>query len=158
NLGIMLGVVDKAGLNALTKSKDVDQVCAPPVLSLIRPTNIEPAAADKDYTWGIQFIKADELHAQGITGQGVIVGHLDTGLDGKHAALKPAIHAFAQFDDLGFEVTPTPEPFDTGEHGSHTAGTIAGRTIDKKAIGVAPEALVASAIVIEGGNTTARII
>jgi subtilisin family serine protease len=158
NLGIMFGVVDRAGLNALVKSKDVKEVVAPPVLSLIRPTAVTAAEAEKDFTWGIKQIQADQLHAQGITGQGVIVGHLDTGIDGTHRALKPAIHTFAQFDDLGFEVKPTPTPFDTDEHGSHTAGTIAGRTIDRKAIGVAPEALLASAIVIEGGNVIARIL
>lgn len=158
NLGIMFGVVDRTGLNALVKSNDVSQVIAPPVLSLIRPTAVTAALAEKDFTWGIKHIKADKLHAQGITGQGVIVGHLDTGIDGTHPALAPAIHSFAQFDDLGFEVTPTPTPFDSEEHGSHTAGTIAGRTVNQKAIGVAPMAMLASAIVIEGGNVIARIL
>lgn len=52
----------------------------------------------------------------------------------------------------------TPSPHDTDEHGTHTAGTIAGRTSAGRAIGVAPEALLANAIVIEGGNATARIL
>src|SRR5207248_467032 len=110
------------------------------------------------YTWGIRRLKADQLHQQGVTGQGVVVGHLDTGADGKHPALKTAFHAFAEFDDFGFEVTPAPAPHDTDEHGTHTAGTIAGRTVTGRAIGVAPEAKLASAIVIEGGNATARVL
>jgi len=109
-------------------------------------------------TWGIKRLKADKLHDQNITGEGVIVGHLDTGADGKHPALKSAFHAFAEFDDMGFEVTPPPAPHDTADHGTHTAGTIAGRPVGGRAIGVAPGALLASAIVIEGGNTTARIL
>ena len=36
-----------------------------------------------------------------MTGKGVLVGHLDTGVDGKHPALKKAIAAFAEFDFLG---------------------------------------------------------
>ena len=70
--------------------------------------------------------------------------------------LDPAIGFYR--DDLGFEVQPTPAPHDTDEHGTHTAGTIAGRTVANSAIGVAPEALLVSAIVIEGGNVTARIL
>lgn len=158
NLGVMLGVVDRAGLAALTKSKEVSQVCAPPVLSLIRPTSVAAAQPGQEPTWGVRQIKADKLHAQGVTGRGVIVGHLDTGIDGTHPALADAFHAFAQFDDLGFEVTPPPAPFDTDEHGTHTAGTIAGRTVGGRAIGVAPEAKLAGAIVIEGGNVIARIL
>jgi len=158
NLRIMLGTVDRAGLDALVKSKDVADVIAPPVMSLIRPTSVTAAEAAVDFTWGIKQLKADKLHALGITGRGVIVGHLDTGLDGTHPALKNAIHAFAEFDDLGFEVVPTPAAFDSDEHGTHTAGTIAGRTIGGCAIGVAPEAKLASAIVIEGGSVIARIL
>jgi subtilisin family serine protease len=163
NLGMMLGTVDQKGFNALAADARVKTVVAPPVLSLIRPERVAPvklaaAAKAQPYTWGIQRLKADQLHAMNFTGKGVIVGHLDTGADGKHPALKSAFHAFAEFDDLGFEVTPPPAPHDTDEHGTHTAGTIAGRTTAGRAIGVAPGALLASAIVIEGGNVNARIL
>jgi subtilisin len=162
NLGMLLGTVDKKGLDALTAHPRVKQVVAPPVLSLIRPVNIAQtrlaAARTVQTTWGIKRLKADELHKLGFTGKEVVVGHLDTGADGKHPALKSAFHAFAEFDDLGFEVTPAPAPHDTDEHGTHTAGTIAGRTTGGRAIGVAPDAMLASAIVIEGGNVLARIL
>jgi len=162
HLGMILGTVDKKGLDALTAHPRVDKVIAPPVLSLIRPVRVAPAklkaAAATEITWGIKRLKADQLHDKGITGKGIIVGHLDTGADGQHPALKSAFDSFAEFDDLGFEVKPTPAPHDTDEHGTHTAGTIAGRTSAGRAIGVAPEAMLASAIVIEGGNATARIL
>jgi subtilisin family serine protease len=103
-------------------------------------------------------LKADNLHQQGIKGGGVIVGHLDTGVDGNHPALKNALHAFAEIDDFGFEVTPTPAAHDTDDHGTHTAGTIAGRPGGGHEIGVAPEAMLASAIVIEGGDVIARVL
>jgi subtilisin family serine protease len=103
-------------------------------------------------------LKAEQLQQQGLSGQGVIVGHLDTGADGGHPALKSAFHAFAEFDMMGFQVTPSPAAHDTDEHGTHTAGTIAGRDVGGVAIGMAPGALLASAIVIEGGNATARVL
>ena len=157
----MLGTVDQSGLNALRAEKqDVAAILAPPALSLIRPTTTKALATKKGaaakiarYTWGIKRLKADKLHKQGIVGNGIIVGHLDTGADGKHRALKNAFHSFAEFDSLGFEVTPAPKPYDSEDHGTHTAGTIAGRDSWGRAIGVAPAAKLASAIVIEGGET-----
>jgi len=109
-------------------------------------------------TWGIEFLKVPKLWAQGLSGKGIRVGHLDTGADGKHPALKTAFAAFAEFDSFGVEVKPGPKPHDTGEHGTHTAATIAGRPVQGRSIGVAPEAKLASAIVIEGGNVIARIL
>jgi subtilisin family serine protease len=161
HLGMMLGTIDKKGFDGLSADARVRRVLAPPVLSLIRPVRVaptKPKAAAARTAWGVKRLKADQLHAQGFKGGGIIVGHLDTGADGKHPALKAAFHSFAEFDELGFQVTPTPAPHDTDEHGTHTAGTIAGRTSAGRAIGVAPEALLASAIVIEGGNATARIL
>jgi subtilisin family serine protease len=86
------------------------------------------------------------------------VGHLDTGVDGTHPALKKAIARFAEFDDLGQEVLPTPRPFDSEDHGTHTAATIAGHPVRGRHIGVAPGSRLASAIVIEGGNVVARVL
>lgn len=158
NLGLMLGTVDSAGVEALRSHPRVSEVLASPILSLIRPVAINPAKPKAQYTWGVKRLGADQLHKQGLTGRGIIVGHLDTGADGRHPALKSAFHSFAEFDPLGFQMTPSPAPHDTDDHGTHTAGTIAGRTVGAIAVGVAPDAQLASAIVIEGGNVLARIL
>lgn len=159
NLGMMLGTVNRGGLAGLRSHGRVARVVAPPVLSLIHPVGVAAVAKPKkQFTWGIRRLRAHELHRRGLTGTGVVVGHLDTGADGKHPALRNAFQAFAEFDDLGFEVTPSPFPHDTGDHGTHTAGTIAGRPVRGQAIGVAPDAKLASAVVIEGGNAIARVL
>ena len=157
NLGLILGTVDTKGFKALKKDSAVKAVNEVPELSLIRPVAAATAGPAKGPTWGVKRLKADKLWAKGITGKGVIVGHLDTGIDGKHPALKGAIAKFAQFDDLGDEVLGA-KPTDSGDHGTHTAGTIAGRTFKGAQFGVAPEAMLASAMVIEGGNVIARIL
>ena len=108
-------------------------------------------------TWGLKRLGITQLWDSGLTGAGILVGHLDTGVDGKHPALKSAIGEFAEFDLLG-NLVPNAKAHDTDQHGTHTAGTIAGRKVTSTAFGVAPGAKLASAIVIEGGQVIARIL
>src|SRR3954454_3820242 len=158
NLGVALGTVDRAGLAALRADPSVASVQGAPRISLIAPERIADAKLTTNQTWGLKALKAPQLWSQGFTGKGILVGHLDTGAAGKHAALKGAIQTFAEFDNLGFEITPAPKPHDSGEHGSHTAATIAGRPVQGRNVGMAPEAMLACALVIEGGNAVARVL
>lgn len=157
NLGLVLGTIDKEGLAGLKSDPEVDTINEAPHVSLIRPVSAEPAAAATGPTWGIKRLKVDQVWARGFTGKGVLVGHLDTGVDGKHPALKTAIQAFAEFDAIGNEVQGA-KPRDSDEHGTHTAGTICGRPVNGSKFGVAPGAKLASAMVIEGGDVIARIL
>jgi subtilisin len=161
-LGVVLGTVDGTGFKALQRRTGSDLVLAvhsAPALRLIRPVRVTAAVApQQQLTWGLRALEVDQLWAKGITGKGVIVAHLDTGVDGTHSVLREAIGQFAQFDDLGNIVAPGPAPFDSGEHGTHTAATIAGRAIGGKHVGVAPEASLACAMVIEGGQVQARVL
>ena len=158
NLGVALGTVDRAGLAALRSDPAVASVQGAPMLSLIAPERVADAKLTVDRTWGLKALKAPQLWDKGFTGQGILVGHLDTGVDAGHPALKGAVANFAEFDMLGFEVTPSPAPHDGGEHGTHTAATIAGRAVAGRSVGMAPEAKLASALVIEGGNAVARVL
>lgn len=83
-----------------------------------------------------------------LVGTGVLVGHIDTGVDGRHPALAGKIGLF--FDAGQGRVT---EPKDEGEHGTHTAGTILGSPRDGVPMGVAPGArLVAAAGLTDYGS------
>lgn len=159
HLGIALGTVDRAGLAALRKEEAVAKVVAAPDLRLIRPVAAAPAAApSKAYSWGLKRLGIDVLREQhDLTGKGILIGHLDTGVDGSHPALKGAIEEFALFNALG-NLEPGAPMVDSGDHGTHTAGTIAGRTVGGVQFGVAPEAKLVSAAVIEGGKVLARIL
>ena len=164
HLGIMLGTVDKQGLAALKADKQqVAEVTSTPIFSLIRPAIRAATAKPKTaFTWGLAALEVDQLWKQNLTGKGVLVGHLDTGVDGRHPALKTALQEFVEFDLLGNRVVPSPLAHDSGDHGTHTAGTIAGRPTlvagKSCAIGVAPDALLASALVIEGGQAITRVL
>ena len=95
--------------------------------------------------WGVARTGAPELWARGITGQGVVVADLDTGVRWDHAALAPhyrgwiagwARHAGNWFDPVGY----TDAPEDLSGHGTHTAGTLVGDDGRGNQIGVAPGA------------------
>jgi subtilisin len=158
NLGVALGTVDRVGLAALRSNPAVESVQGAPKFSLIAPERIQDTKLTVQETWGLRTLKAPQLWAKGLTGQGILVGHLDTGVDAKHPALKTAVAAFAEFDMLGFEISPTPAAHDSGDHGTHTAATIAGRPVQGRHVGMAPGATLASALVIEGGNAVARVL
>jgi hypothetical protein len=89
-----------------------------------------------------------ELHTLGITGKGVTVGHLDTGIDINNTKIPPsAVREFRVFDDLGRSIVTRPE--DAEGHGSVTASVLHQ---------VAPEADILSAVVFDGGHVYARIL
>ena len=165
HLGVMLGTVNESGLKALLKDRgNVAEIRSAPVFRLIRPkaTGAAPASPQRKITWGIEHIEAHKAWDLGITGDGVLVGHLDTGCDGTHRTLKGAIAHWAFFDDFGNIDPGFPNPIDTDQHGTHTAATIAGRPVKigntVHHVGVAPGAMLATAAVIEGGDSVARIL
>ncbi|MBI4586285.1 MAG: S8 family serine peptidase [Planctomycetes bacterium] len=159
HLGVVLGTVDRSGYQALRADQErIASVSAAPALSLIRPRRVAAARLTRKVSWGIDSLEVPALWKEGLTGKGVVIGHLDTGADGRHPALRGALHAFTVFDRLGREVRPAPAPFDSDEHGTHTAATLAGRPVRGRAVGVAPGAQLACAVVIEGGNAMARVL
>jgi len=157
-LGLAVGTVSADGAASLARHPLVKEVVKAPELSLIRPIGGRSARASAATTaWGIERLRLRELWSRGFKGDGILVGHLDTGIDGKHPALKNAIHEFAQFDMLAQRV-PGAVANDSAEHGTHTAGSIAGRTVGGIEIGAAPAAKLLSGMVIEGGQVIERIL
>ena len=68
-----------------------------------------------------------------------------------------ALAAFELFDAYGQRTDPR-KAIDTDDHGTHTAATLVGRPVGARHFGVAPEAELYSAAVIEGGNALARVL
>ena len=129
----------------------------PPIVETQRlPANVED---NKTSAWGVHAIGAlASWGAFGARGQGIKVGLLDTGVDASHPDLQGKIAAWAEFDANGDEV-PGSQPHDTDGHGTHCAGTIVGGNASGQWIGVAPEAEIAAALVLNGdqGGTDAQI-
>ncbi len=167
-LGVMIGFTDAAGAAALAADPAVEMVAPAAAPSLIRPVRRAPArgATSAQPAWGLTAIEAPRLWREGVTGTGIRIGHLDTGVDADHAALRGRVAAWAEFDADGKRVTGS-VPRDPDGHGTHTAGTLCGaagraKTGGGKAgggpIGMAPAAEICSAMVIEGGRVLLRIL
>jgi subtilisin len=158
-LGLAVGLVDYKGLESLRAHQRVKAIHAAPTPSLIAPVSITPAKASRQVTWGIKRLNIGALWDKGYDGKNVRVGHLDTGVDGSHPALAGAIAGgdFAEFDFAANQVLGA-RPHDSGEHGTHTAGTVLGRAGPRGRFGVAPRAQLVSALSIEGGQVIDRIL
>lgn len=93
-----------------------------------------PASPD----WNLTLIGADKVwNDLGVTGKGIVVGQSDSGVDGSHPELAPSYRGRGgqnnyNWYDPWFDTT---SPSDYGGHGTHTLGTILGKTT-----GVAPGA------------------
>ncbi len=102
-------------------------------------------AADKALAWHIGAVGADQAWAQGVTGSGVLVGHLDTGVSYDHPDLVNQMwDGGAAFPNHGWDaVDDDNDPYDgdtTWNHGTHTSGLIVGDGSNGTATGVAPGA------------------
>ncbi|MBW3584123.1 MAG: S8 family serine peptidase [Euryarchaeota archaeon] len=72
--------------------------------------------------WAYSVTQIDELESKGLTGKGVIVGIIDTGIDPDHPSLDH-IDIVAWRDYVGNQE----KPYDDSGHGTHIAGIIAAR-------------------------------
>lgn len=164
-LGLAFGYIDAAGAERLAGSEEVDEVVCPEAMTPIRPVESREAgpralarlsSAEASVAWGVAKIGAHRLWSKGLTGRGVRVAHLDTGIDADHPMLADRLHAYAA-TDLDGNLIPDATPADPDGHGTHTAGTIAGVSRGR-IIGVAPGASLCSAAVIDGGRVLLRVL
>lgn len=98
----------------------------------VKPTEAV-RSAQADPAWGVAKVNAPEVWEDGITGQGVVVANVDTGVEYTHPALVDSyrgnlgggtfVHDYSWWDPTGI---CGPEPCDNDGHGTHTMGTIVG--------------------------------
>jgi len=123
-----------------------------------------------DVTYGLDQISAPQVWDMGITGSGVRVAVLDTGVDRHHPALAGKMWTddpddltypggWAEFDEDG-NIVEGSRPHDSGEHGTHVSGTAVGGRARGYSIGVAPGAWLMHAMVLEAGEggTFAQVV
>lgn len=144
--------VDTRELRALRADRTVRSVRLDRAVTVRSPRrgHVAAAGADAGDAWGVAAIGAPAAWEQGITGAGVRVGIIDTGVDPGHPLLAGRVVAWRDF------TAGRPEPYDDNGHGTHTVGTMAGR----EGIGVAPDAqiVVAKAMGANGVGSGSDLI
>ncbi|MGB3480211.1 MAG: S8 family serine peptidase, partial [bacterium] len=102
------------------------------------------APSDRAIVWNVEKIRADVVWAAGCTGNGIIIGNIDTGVNYNHTDL--ADHMWdggSSYPNHGWDFANNDnDPMDDNGHGTHTAGTNAGDGTSGTQTGVAPDALI----------------
>lgn len=145
-------------IDELAAHPDVQSITLDEELTLPEVEESEPRLP----TWGLEHVHAPEVWGDyGFTGEGVVVGIMDGGVDGSHPALadryrgRNGDHEHSWFAATG-ENYPTPG--DGHGHGTHVAGTILGGP-PGEVTGVAPDAeWIAAKIFRDSGTTSTSII
>jgi subtilisin family serine protease len=126
----------------IERRADVARVLDSPQLRpLPEPVAIEnssPTIKPEDIPWNLAFIGVDKVHSElGISGEGIVIGQTDTGVDGRNLELVDSYHGLNNSDDYNW-LDPwydSPFPSDGIGHGTATLSVITG-----KDIGIAPDA------------------
>ncbi|WHX38711.1 carboxypeptidase regulatory-like domain-containing protein [Mesobacillus sp. AQ2] len=152
--------VTKEALDELKKREDIAEISLDETLSLPEVTVEESPPRLPE--WGLEKIYAPKVWGQyGLKGKGIVVGIMDSGVDGNHEALKKNYRGRdgnGQYSWIDLSGQGYKTPNDGFGHGTHVAGTAVGGG-DGEPIGVAPEAeWIAAKIFNDGGSTTLSAI
>ena len=137
---------------ALARREDVAWISHNGEVHLVDEILPSPALASVLTTeWNISKIKADSCWAAGFTGQGIVIGETDTGVDYTHPALQGKWSGY--WHDA---INDSTHPYDDHNHGTHCMGTIMGGDGPgpfADDIGVAFNARFAAAKVLNSGGS-----
>lgn len=97
------------------------------------------------YQWHLPVIEADKVWDKGITGAGVTVAVLDSGIWYPH----PDLYDNVDFENSVSFVEGDPDFIDYNGHGSHVAGIIAAIDNEFGSIGIAPDATLMAVKVLD---------
>ena len=161
NAVVVVGTVD--AIRELALRDDVMAIEPDLQVELIEPVPGEKETPRGGYRGigmcpGVDAIQAPRVWRElGIDGTGVVVGIMDTGVDGTHPALAARWRGlFADPSECWLDISGqgTPDfPVDNHYHGTHVMGTVTGQAPDDT-IGVAPGALWIAANTINQGVGT----
>ena len=163
SLRLVSGLFPTERGQSLRSRTDVEFVQPDRTLTPLSGSGTAGSVAAETVPWGIDRVDADVAHDRGVTGAGVDVGVIDTGIDGTHPDLRGNV---ADPDDGNHEAWVdcsggdcTHAWSDDSGHGTHVSGTVAADG-DGGCVGVAPEATLHALKVCgaSGGCDTSAVV
>ncbi|OGR29367.1 MAG: hypothetical protein A2X83_01915 [Desulfuromonadales bacterium GWD2_54_10] len=130
------GQLSEEEIEKLKNDPDVAYIEEDSVVGITEPTLLStPLTQEYAESWGVARIGGNAAAAGGITGAGIKVAVLDSGIDYNHPELKGNYKGGYNF------AYDNNDPFDDGyiSHGTHIAGIIGARNNGTGVVGVAPE-------------------
>jgi len=148
----MIAEVNNQSLKELALRDDVEQITLDGPVPMMKPVDDNSPVPDAgEWTYGLKQLQVDKVRrAHNLTGRGVRVGILDTGIDAEHPDLKGKVILWKSFKGKA------DKPVDWHGHGTHVAGTIAGGNASGKHIGVAPDAKLIIARIFGNNGMTSK--
>jgi subtilisin family serine protease len=151
-LGSVITDLDIDQLEDVKKLKNVRAVLPlNRVIKLIEPQNSLEPVNTSEFTYGLIKIGIPAVRQEFSTmsGKGIRLGIIDTGINPNHPDLKGKVKAFRDF------IKPQNlNPVDDHGHGTHVAGTVAGGNSSGRSVGVAPQADLVIAKVFDSAGSS----
>jgi Subtilase family len=127
---------------------EVKRIILAPVLSIPEPAPGMEEPTIEGVEWGVSKVRAPEVWAKGVRGEGVVLASIDTGVQFDHPALVHQYrgsrgdgtfdHNYNWWDPAQTCGKPSTTPCDNQSHGTHVMGTMVGDDGGSNQIGVAP--------------------
>ena len=140
-------------IHKLADREDIDSITLDAKVKVQAEATGTPTTSE----WNLQAINANAMWDLGLTGQGIVVASMDTGVDSLHPdlAIKWRGGNNSWFDPHGVYTAP----HDSNGHGTQTTGLIVGGDTSGSTIGVAPDAKwIAVKVFDDSDNTTLSAI
>ncbi|MEZ4812927.1 MAG: S8 family serine peptidase [Caldisericia bacterium] len=134
-----------SALNTIYNADGVEQIIPNIRIYADKMTSSKSVVSSND-TWNLEMIGADKIWEKGVTGEGAVIGVLDSGCDSTHPELEGKILQYGYIDGYGRK-TSQKVATDSDGHGTSVCSVIAGETT-----GVAPDAKLIVGAVIPGGS------
>lgn len=115
---------------------------------------VEGNPGNREITWNVLRLNADDVWALGLNGEGVIVAVIDTGVNYDHLDLQDHVWESDEYPNHGYDfVNNDNDPKDDHGHGTHCSGTVAGDGTAGSQTGIAPGATIMCLKVLDSGGS-----